>query len=341
MFRAITDYLATLGHGLWSGWNRFWFSPNDPATLSLVRILTGLMLLYTHLVWSLELEAFFGPNAWLNASAVSAVYSTPEDLPDVWPKPSFWWYVDQSPASLWAAHLTCLAIFASLTLGLFTRIVSVLAFVAVVSYAHRAPFALFGLDQINAFLTLYLCLGPAGARYSLDAWWASRRGKLASSVVATSGTTVAIRLMQVHLCLVYFVAGISKLLGDAWWEGHAMWMAFGNGQYQTLDMTWLAYSPWLLAMISHGTVIWEIFYCVLIWPRLTRPLMLVLAVLLHVGIGLCLGMVTFGMVMIIANMAFLPPEFVRRVFGPTEHEHPTATAHFTTGKRSRRVTAST
>ena len=42
-------------------WDRFWFTPQQPHTLALIRIFGGAMLLYTHLVWTLDLEAFFGP----------------------------------------------------------------------------------------------------------------------------------------------------------------------------------------------------------------------------------------------------------------------------------------
>ena len=37
-------------------WDRFWFSRSDPATLGVIRILAGAMLLYTHFVWMLDLE---------------------------------------------------------------------------------------------------------------------------------------------------------------------------------------------------------------------------------------------------------------------------------------------
>ena len=63
------DYFRELGRSTVAGWNRFWFNPVDPATLSLIRILAGLMLLYTHLVWSLDLEAFFGKKSWVDAAA--------------------------------------------------------------------------------------------------------------------------------------------------------------------------------------------------------------------------------------------------------------------------------
>jgi hypothetical protein len=80
-------------------------------------------------------------------------------------------------------------------------------------------------------------------------------------------------------------------------------------------MTWLAHWPWLIALLSHATVFWETFYPVLVWPRLTRPVMLAMAVAVHGGIALCLGMPTFGLAMIIANVAFVPPGFVDAAVG--------------------------
>ena len=52
---------------LWvSAWNRFWFTPAQPHTLCLLRILTGWMLLYTHAVWTIGLNDFLGPYAWID-----------------------------------------------------------------------------------------------------------------------------------------------------------------------------------------------------------------------------------------------------------------------------------
>jgi hypothetical protein len=73
---------------------------------------------------------------------------------------------------------------------------------------------------------------------------------------------------------------------------------------------------WALALLTHLTVFWETFYCFFVWPRLTRPICLALAVLVHGGIALCLGMKTFGLAMIIANLVFVPPETVRAWLAP-------------------------
>ena len=46
-------------------WNQFWFSPRDSVVLALLRILAGSIVFYTHLVWTLELNTFLGPDGLL------------------------------------------------------------------------------------------------------------------------------------------------------------------------------------------------------------------------------------------------------------------------------------
>jgi hypothetical protein len=43
----------------------------------------------------------------------------------------------------------------------------------------------------------------------------------------------------------------------------------------------------------------------LVWPRLTRPWILVIAFFVHAGIALFMGMITFGLMMLVANLAFV------------------------------------
>jgi hypothetical protein len=150
--------------------------------------------------------------------------------------------------------------------------------------------------------------------WSVDRWLARRRGEFAAPQPAV-GTNLAIRLLQLHLCVIYLFGGIGKMRGELWWDGSAVWFAVANAEYQSLDLTWLAHTPWLIALLTHLTVFWETFYCFLIWPRLTRPVCLAMAVGVHGGIALFLGMPTFGLVMLIANLAFLSPETVRAAVG--------------------------
>lgn len=322
----VTNYLRELGRAAIDGWNRFWFTPADPATLSLIRILAGAMLLYTHLVWTIGLDDFFGPHAWISpeAAAQTADFSLEPELEQVaegrGPQPasyiwSYFWRI-QSPARLWAVHIAALVVFAMLMFGLASRVAAALAYLAAVSYVNRLPGALFGLDQINCMLAMYLMIGPSGAAYSLDRWIATRRAghKLAAAAPTTSGN-IAIRLIQLHMCVIYFFAGLGKLHGETWWRGDALWGAIANLEYQSLDMTWLAGWPLTIAVLTQVTVYWELFFCALVWPRMLRPIVLSLAVPLHLGIAFCMGMITFGLVMLIGCLSFVPPWLVRRVLG--------------------------
>src|SRR3954447_26633220 len=160
-----------------------------------------------------------------------------------------------------------MVVLALFTVGLWTRVTSVLALIVAISFVHRVPAALFGLDQINAMLTLYLALGPSGRALSLDRLLATRRGAPASPATPSVSANLAQRLIQVHMCVIYFFAAISKLQGPAWWDGEAMWRAFANLEYQSADMTWLAWHPWLINLVTHLSVLWEISFCVLIWKR--------------------------------------------------------------------------
>ncbi len=200
------------------------------------------------------------------------------------------------------------------TIGLWTRLTSVLALFVAISYAHRVPAATFGLDQLNVMLLLYLTIGPSGRALSVDHWWAiRRRGALASKPVPSAGANLSLRLIQVHMCVIYFFAGISKLQGPSWWDGSAMWRAFSNLEYQSSDMTWLAWHPYWLNLMTHVSVLWEVAFAFLIWQPRWRPLMLAGAVVLHVGIGLCLGMWTFALIMLVGCASFLPTETVREL----------------------------
>ena len=308
--KLLRDYFVGLYAATIDGWNRFWFTPADPATLGLIRILAGALLTYTHLVWSVDLLGFLGPEGRLSLDLMRLHHASP----------FAWSYLEwiSSPALLWTLHISALIVLVLFTLGVFTRVTSALAFLITVSYAHRAVGTLFGLDQINGLLALYLAIGPSGAAYSVDRWlgWTSRAGEgkdphSEESVMAN----VAIRLLQVHMCVIYLFAGAGKLMGPSWWDGSAIWGALANYEYQTLDVTWIANYPWMINLLTHVTVAWELSYCALVWPRWTRPIVVALSVPLHLGIAVCMGMVEFGLAMSIGSVAFVAPEIVRPVFG--------------------------
>lgn len=280
-------------------WNRFWFTPSDPLPLAVIRILTGLILCWACVVWLMDADAFFGTRGWLVPHEVWRM----NDQPCQWS----WFFAFSGPTAVRVAGGIMLVSAVLLTIGLATPAAAIVSLLGLVSAANRAPLNTFGLDDTLGMLLVGLAVGPAGSRLSLDAWLfgAGQRN--------SARATVALRLIQVHLCVVYVFSGCGKLLGASWWEGVALWGAAANVQYRTLDITALARHPLLLNVLTLGTLFWEVAYAALVWPRLTRRLFLAMAVAVHLGIGLTMGMMEFGLAMITANLAFVSAETWRRI----------------------------
>ncbi len=314
----IGRYFRGLFHATVDGWNRFWFSAADPASLAVIRISIGLLLVYSHAIWALNSGSFFGADAWLNVDAGSAIQA------DGYLVSALWW-ADGSPTTIAIVHGVALVNALLLTFGLWSRVAAPVAFLLTASFANRNPAALYGFDQVLGFATLYLCVNPGHGWLSIDRWREfKRREKFAGShavrdseiVVSRPSVSanIATRLIQLHLCLIYLVAGLAKLKGAAWWSGVAFWGAIGNLEYQTLDMTWLVDWPMVVSLLTMSALAWEISYAALVWNRWTRPIVLAFGVMVHAGIAVCFGMMTFGMAMIVVNVAFVSPGVIRSLF---------------------------
>lgn len=332
-------YLADLGRAAAAAWNRFWFRPADPTPLGLVRIGAGLLLLWNFGVLGLDLHAFLGDGAWADPETVRAFRLTDPDGPQgpLRPEPSLQWSIWTDMPDRWIGPTYALAMLACacLTLGLFSRTTAVLAWVVVVSTARRSPVTVFGFDQTLSMLTLYLAAsGASGQALSLDRYlrrWRSIRAELArrrktgqalagsvpdGTPAPSVSANLGLRLIQLHLCLIYAMSGLAKLQGASWWDGSAFAQLLGYAEFRPLDLTWLAGFPMLLMALTHAAVALELGYAVLVWVRPLRPLVIALTVGLHLGIMVMMGLYEFAAAMIVANLAFVSGPWARRfLFG--------------------------
>src|SRR5262249_46193825 len=113
------------------------------------------------------------------------------------------------------------------TIGFCTRIAAVLTWLGLLSYVNRGVTSLFGMDQIMIVVVLYLMIAPSGAALSVDrliARWRVRRGKRPAELPPPEpsvSANLALRLLQIHVCIIYMASGLSKLQGASWWGGTA------------------------------------------------------------------------------------------------------------------------
>lgn len=232
----------------------------------------------------------------------------------------------RSPAAMWAFHLASIAVAGLFTLGLWSRVTCVLAWVVALCYIHRVSSALFGMDTMMAILLLYLAIGPSGDALSLDRWLGDRRrarlGLPVEPPAASVTANLALRLAQVHFCLIYLASGTSKLQGAAWWNGTAVWQTLSN--YEFTPERFPGYTAFLHAL-TQSRLVWELFHSggslftllleiglpFLVWYRGWRGAMLGGALVLHVGISLTMGLHSFSALMLMMAASFVPPEWWR------------------------------
>jgi hypothetical protein len=163
---------------------------------------------------------------------------------------------------------------------------------------------------------LYLCLAPCGRYFSVDAWLRGRR-KADPRLPAPpterldTMTTIATRLIQVHLALLVAMMGLSKLSGDVWWIGTGMWWLLSREESRLVDLTGLHRTPMVLEAWTHLIVLFELAFPIAIWIPLARPLLLALGIFIWASIALVTGDITFGLMMCIASLAFISPVALR------------------------------
>ncbi|HEY1601113.1 MAG TPA: hypothetical protein VGG64_16035 [Pirellulales bacterium] len=310
MLTVVNDYFRELTERFAQAWNRFWFTPSDALTLSVMRILAGLIALYTIATYTPDLELLFGADGLLAADSVRGLRGDYYGF-------SYLNVLD-TPSRLWAGHLAGLAVLALFTLGLFTRVTSILSLVVVLSYFHRSYVVTSEMEPVLTFVLFYLCLAPAGAYLSLDRMLARRKTRSgeASPLPSPSWpTTVATRLIQIHLTIVYLMMLLAQLNENTWWDGTAMWWLAGRRDSALTDLTWMYAHPWLVNLWTHSFVLFEGAFIVLAWNRWAAPLMVSLGVLVWAPMAVVTGLVPLAVMMVVAGLAFILPGSMRTLLG--------------------------
>jgi hypothetical protein len=313
-------YFSDLVEAIGSGWNRFWFTPADPLPCGVLRIVVGLLAI-AHLVsLSHDLDRWYSKDALLSPAAVTRLLAESGQTQDF-----HYSYLGKFAAGDIAyVHWAAIAAAAAFTLGLITPVSGVLTAVALLAYIHRVPQVTGHLEPVLVFLVLYLVIGHGGARLSLDRLLFGRKPQpgVSSSVTPWEGlaANIGLRLIQVHVAMFFLMMALTKLYGDAWWDGNAIWYLLAQTQSRPINLSslrgWgrsgaLLINSWTLAVVYY-----ELAFPILIWNRLARPLLLVLGLAIWTSLILATGHLLFGLAMLTATAAFLPASLFQSLFSP-------------------------
>ncbi|MDI9862964.1 HTTM domain-containing protein [Flectobacillus sp. DC10W] len=277
--------------------HQFFFKPVDQFPLVFLRISIGLFGLLQCGFLSSEWLNLYGVNGYVEWFISYDLFSIKE-LPSIVGLANFLIPLGITD-NMVVILITCIYVIALLgiTLGWHTKIMVVTAWLSHFMLCNTAMTFGYGVETFLHVGLFYLIFAPCNFYLSLD----KLQGR-GAEVSVTPNAKFIIRIIQIHLCLVYFNAGIAKMMGDDWLQGEAVWYVIGNTNYSQFDLSFLASIPIIPKLMSWWTLVIETAFPVFIYWKPSRSLWAINIIFLHIGIGLLMGLNMFALIMIILNI---------------------------------------
>ncbi|WP_324680526.1 HTTM domain-containing protein [Hymenobacter sp. GOD-10R] len=263
--------------------------------LPVLRIGTASFCLVQCWYWWSNLYDLFGDQGWIQWEISKAAATTWSlhlvDFSEVVAPAGF----DKNESVvLFFALYSLLAV--AVLLGFCTRVSAGLLWVLHVMILNTLSDFIYGVDIFLHIALFYLVIFPVNRYWSLDARLFGQKAKGISDKTYN-------RIFQLHLCLVYFSSGLEKALHADWWNGNAIWYTLNHADFTTIHVAdTLLHYPWLLQLLGIGTLFTELFYSVVMWIPRWRVLLLAFVVMMHLYIGIALGLRIFSVMMILLSV---------------------------------------
>jgi hypothetical protein len=278
-------------------WNRFLFTEIQTSTFALFRIAFGILTF----AWALSL-----------APSVFAFYSRDGILPV---RPDYnsnfdWSIFDIFPSDLAVAIVYFLLYIAALMLivGFRSRLAAFVVFVCLISFGRRNPWVLNSGDLLVFVLSFYMMFMPSGEGLSVDRWLRDR----AHFWEFGTRANWPLRLVQIQVSILYVAAVWAKVRGTTWNDGTAVSYAFRMEDLERFPVPGFVTDTVLIAnVLTYGTLAVELALGILVWNRVLRPWVLLLGVGLHLGIDYTTRVGFFSWAVLVAYIAFIPPDRAR------------------------------
>lgn len=279
---------------IWQGWDQFWFGSRDLKLLAIFRIiLCGAMTLMA-LERQRDWQLFFSEQGIVPKDLALSIFP---DFIRPYFVMTFW-------SDIWIPWVHALLIFSLLllTLGMGGRLLTLLAWFLHMAFLQRNYSIAFGADVIGGIFLLYMAGTQACAEYSL---WTKIFPKKHRPIRSDLLTNLFYQLILVQLCVIYAYTGFEKLKGASWWDGTALWSVLINSQMVIANMEWLRYFPWAVVFFTFVTILFEIYFPVLVWVKKLKVPLLLIGISFHMGIGVLMGLWGFALVMLAPYVMFL------------------------------------
>jgi len=263
------------------------FDKENAEPLGLVRIAVGVLVMLTFLMDAPYIADYYSDDGFVPQAAVDSLFrdyrfSLLDNI--------------STPVVVYAAYFALLAAAFFMTIGYKTRIASILTFVLLLSFHERNWLILTSGDTLLRIMVFYLMLTNSGAAFSID----SMRNKFKTLIPKWNRL-----LIKYQVSIFYFFSGFSKASGSLWVQGTAAYYAMNNPIFSRFSMEWLNQAPFLVNVLTWGTVFIELSVPFLLWFRKTRLLAIALVIMLQLGIFVTMNIGTFQLLSIAVVLIFL------------------------------------
>ena len=277
-------------------WQSFWFQPQPPYTLGIVRMAFGALAVLWGL-WLLPMR-----NGLLDAQGVTP---TQPSVAHTWGIFEVW---NSDAAILIGVGVLVLSAIA-LLIGWHSRLAAIVVFILIVSFERRSPWAFNAGDALVRIEAFLLAVSPCGAALSLD-----QRRRTGCFWSAQTRPNWSIQLIRVQMSLIYLASARSKLAGETWLNGTAVSYALRLDDMRRVPLPeWFLTNGLAMNIMTWGAIAIELAVGVFVWFPRCRPWVLSAGVLLHVMIDVHIQIGIFGFAMLVMYLAWLSPDTAKHL----------------------------
>lgn len=194
------------------------------------------------------------------------------------------------------------------TIGVSTRWLTPLTVAFWWSLQRTNPGIWDGGDNLMHLVLVYCCFADVGQRWSIVPRTGSavNDGSL-SARLATLTHNSAVLAIALQLSVLYTVAGTTKMAGESWRNGTALYYALRPAEFYLPGVSeGLWSSRELLTVAAYGTMyVQAAFPLLLFLNKYSRRVVIVLMVGFHLGIIAVMGLITFGLFMIAVDLSLV------------------------------------
>jgi predicted DCC family thiol-disulfide oxidoreductase YuxK len=205
------------------------------------------------------------------------------------------------------------------TIGIFGKSVGLLNYIFTFSLIQISHFLSDGGDNLMYLFLFYLLFANTTAYYSVDSI------KFHENYDRKKDTTLFKIRMIVHnfavlacviqVCIIYMSSGLYQVMGEMWNNGTAIYYilqvdVFSNPLFREI----LLENDYLLVFAAYAAIIVKLAFPFLIFNQKSKYIVVLLMVSFHASIGITMGLVTFSLIMIVADLLMISDEEYNRIY---------------------------